>query len=114
MNRKTMKCSRKPPRKTRKPARKARKSVRKARKPTAKRRKRAASGRSSSAERTRLDRVVDAQQSAVTRFSDFAEQVADMTMRGTYTPSKWVSVYGSMWKNLAGDMANLTRELFKD
>lgn len=59
----------------------------------------------------RIDLVVEAQRQIVTRVGKFVEEAADMTVKGEFSPSAWIKKYAEMWRDLAGDLAKVTKKL---
>lgn len=59
---------------------------------------------------SKLDQVVEAQKETVARFSDFAGDVAKLSMGGNFKPEAWVAA----WKKLASGLAEVTKTLLKD
>jgi hypothetical protein len=59
----------------------------------------------------RIDLVVEAQQKVIGRVGTFVEDAADMTMKGVLSPSAWLHRYAVMWRDLAGDLADITKRL---
>lgn len=62
---------------------------------------------------SRLDRFIATQQRSIETFSKFAEGAADMTMKGELRPSVWLKRYAKMWRDLASDVAEMTRIVLK-
>lgn len=59
----------------------------------------------------RIDLVVEAQQKIIGRVGKFVEDAADMTMKGEVSPSAWLTRYAEMWRDLASDLAGVTKRL---
>lgn len=59
----------------------------------------------------RIDLMVEAQQKIIGRVGSFVEDAADMTMKGVLSPSAWLTRYAEMWRDLANDLAGVTKRL---
>jgi hypothetical protein len=63
---------------------------------------------------SRFDDFVAVQKTAVDHVSTFVQGAADRTIKGDFAPKAWVESYAELWKNLAKDVADMTKIILRD